>query len=85
MENSSTLNEPVHDLKVNLQRRRVLSQTKKRGNGFERLERKKIPEGQKFIQNVEGFIGADKKTNEGGRGKSRYPQFKKNVGGSDSG
>ena len=40
---------------------------------------KKFPEGQKFIQNVEGFIGADKKTSEGGRGKSRFPQFKKNC------
>ena len=40
-ENSSTLNEPVHDLKVNVQRRRVLSQTKKRGNGFERSELEK--------------------------------------------
>lgn len=27
----------------------------------------KILEGQNFIQNVEGFIGADKKTNEGGQ------------------
>ena len=51
-ENSSTLNEPVHDLKVNLQRRRVLSQTKKREMDSNVQSRKKFQKARNLFKTL---------------------------------